>query len=106
MEINLLVGNGSFLHILVPCPYKNSSQSFCCNIVHNYFYFSIRISSYATKQQIESRQPDNEGNDIDAVVEQIPFLFIELGEILPVLVVLEQEYFIDIISAYTENYEQ
>ena len=57
-------------------------------------------------KQIESRPPDNEGNDIDAVVEQIPFLFIELGEIFLVFVVLEQEYFIDIISAYTENYEQ
>ena len=58
------------------------------------------------KQQIESRPPDNEGNDIDAVVEQILFLFVELGEIFLAFVVLEQEYFIDIISAYTENYEQ
>lgn len=89
MKVYFLVRDGSFLHILVPCPYKNSSQSFCCNIAHNYFYFSIRISSYAAKQQIKSRQLDNQGNDIDAVIEQILFLFIELGEILPVFAPLE-----------------
>jgi hypothetical protein len=32
---------------------------------------------------------DNQGNDIDAVIEQILFLFIELGEILPVFAPLE-----------------
>ena len=69
------------------------------------FRKSTEKTSHPAKQQIESRQLDNEGNDIDAVVEQIPFLFIELGEIFLVFVVLEQEYFIDIISAYTENYE-
>lgn len=50
MKVNFLVRNGSFLHILVPCPYKNSSQSFCCNIAHNYFYFSICIPSCAGEQ--------------------------------------------------------
>lgn len=50
MKVNFLVRNGSLLHILVPCPYKNSSQSFCCNIAHNYFYFSICIPSCAGKQ--------------------------------------------------------
>ena len=50
MKINFLVRNGSFLHILVPCPYKNSSQSFCRNIAHNYFYFSICIPSCAGEQ--------------------------------------------------------
>ena len=34
-----------YYHILVPCPYKNSSQSFCCNIAHNYSYFSIFLSN-------------------------------------------------------------
>ena len=53
------------------------------------FRKSTEKTSHPTKQQIESRQLDNERNDIDAVVEQILFLFIELGEILPVLVVLE-----------------
>jgi len=43
MEINLLVRNGSFLHILVPCPNKNPSQSFCCNIAHNYFTFQFEF---------------------------------------------------------------
>ena len=37
---------------------------------------------YFHKQQIESRELDNQGNDIDAVVEQILFLLLELGEIL------------------------
>ena len=46
------------------------------------FRKSTEKTSHPAKQQIESRQLDNEGNDIDAVVEQIPFLFIELGEIL------------------------
>jgi hypothetical protein len=50
MKVNFLVRNGSFLHILVPCPYKNSSQSFCCNIAHNYFYFSVCIPSCAGEQ--------------------------------------------------------
>ena len=88
LEINLLVRNGSFLHILVPCPYKNSSQSFCFNIAHNYFYFSIRISSYTTKQQIKGCKLDNQRNDIDTVIEQILFLFVKLGEILLVFVPL------------------
>ena len=61
---------------------------------------------YFHKQQIESRQLDNEGSDIDAVVEQIPFLFIELGEILPVLVVLEQEYMIGIIQGQHDDCEK
>ena len=65
----------------------------------------MKKASHPAKQQIKSRPPGNEGNDIDAVVEQIPFLFIELGEILLVLVVLEQEYFIDIICAYPDDYE-
>ena len=34
-----------YYHILVPCPYKNFSQSFCCNIAHNYSYFSIFLSN-------------------------------------------------------------
>lgn len=50
MKVNFLVRNGSLLHILVPCPYKNSSQSFCCNIAHNYFYFSICLPSCAGEQ--------------------------------------------------------
>ena len=50
MKVNFLVRNGSLLHILVPCPYKNSSQSFCCNIAHNYFYFSVCIPSCAGEQ--------------------------------------------------------
>ena len=62
--------------------------------------------SHPTKQQIKSRQLDNEGNDIDAVVEQIPFLFIELGELLPVLVVLEQEYMIGIIQGQHDDCEK
>ena len=65
----------------------------------------MKKASPPAKQQIESRPPGNEGNNIDTVVEQIPFLFIELGEIFLVFVVLEQEYFIDIISEYTGNYE-
>ena len=44
---------------------------------------------YFYKQQIESRELYNQGNDIDAVIEQILFLFIELGEIFLVFVVLE-----------------
>ena len=64
------------------------------------------LPSHPTKQQIESRQLDNKGNDIDAVVEQIPFLFIELGEILPVLVVLEQEYMIGIIQGQHDDCEK
>ena len=69
------------------------------------FRKSTEKTSHPAKQQIKSRPPDNEGNDIDAVVEQIPFLFIELGEIFLVFVVLEQEYFIDIICAYPDDYE-
>ena len=88
MKVNLLVRNGGFLHILVPCPYKNFSQSFRCNIAHNYFYFSIRISSYTTKQQIKGCKLDNQRNDIDTVIEQILFLFVKLGEILLVFVPL------------------
>ena len=41
------------------------------------FRRSTEKTSPPTKQQIESRPPDNEGNDIDAVVEQIPFQSIQ-----------------------------
>ncbi len=34
-----------YYHILVPCLYKNFSQSFCCNIAHNYSCFSIFLSN-------------------------------------------------------------
>ena len=37
------------------------------------FRKSTEKTSHPAKQQIESRPPGNEGNDIDAVVEQIPF---------------------------------
>ena len=70
------------------------------------FRKSTEKTSHPTKQQIESRQLDNERNDIDAVVEQILFLFIELGEILPVLVVLEQEYMIGIIQGQHDDCEK
>ena len=33
----------------------------------------MKKASHPAKQQIESRQLDNKENDIDAVVEQIPF---------------------------------
>ena len=37
------------------------------------FRKGMKKTSRPAKQQIESRQLDNKGNDIDAVVEQIPF---------------------------------
>ena len=64
------------------------------------------IASCAAKQQIKSRELDYQRNDIDAVIEQILFLFVKLGEILLVLVVLEQEYFIDIIREYPDGYKK
>ena len=61
---------------------------------------------HGREKQIESRQLDNQGNDIDAVVEQILFLFIELDEILSVLVVLEYKEMTYIVHIKYQSYEQ
>ncbi len=57
------------------CSPGRSSPSFQLLVMNPVFFMSFRKgmkkASHPAKQQIESSQLDNEGNDIDAVVEQI-----------------------------------
>ena len=64
------------------------------------------LCHYFHKQQIESRELDYQRNDIDAVIEQILFLLLELGEILLVFVVLEYEEMTYMVHIKYQSYEQ
>ena len=80
---------GILQHFFPVCYHKRKGFMFLAYEGREILCLWQALYHYFYKQQIESRELDYQRNDIDAVVEQILFLLLELGEILPVLIVLE-----------------
>ena len=80
---------GVLQHFFPVCYHKRKGFMFLAHEGRENLRSQQALYHYFYKQQIESRELDYQRNDIDSVVEQILFLFVKLGEILPVLIVLE-----------------